>query len=183
MPSEASNAQINKFLTKIDEKSLQLKTTGTTRGDLEILKNSRLNLIWGEPNEQSDRQDVSATTWRRNRARRVYLEVQAVDNHLFLAFALVIPPTVCAKTSFNDVMEHLTRLESYESYRLNLSPAIKKIFESIAAEQGFTSSRHYLSFMQTLFPQREEPRQIQFAYSLIRLEDIPAFFETIQQGI
>lgn len=152
MSSEASNAQINKFFTKIDEKSLQLKTTGTTRSDLEILKNSRLNLIWGEPNEQSDRQDVSATTWRRNRARRVYLEVQAVDNHLFLAFALVIPPTVCAKTSFNDVMEHLIRLESYESYRLNLSPAIKKIFDSIAAEQGFTSSRHYLSFMQALFP-------------------------------
>lgn len=59
-----------------------------------------------------------------------------MDNHLFLAFVLVIPQTECGKSIINDIMGNLSRLESYESYRLNLSPALRRIFESIAAEQG-----------------------------------------------
>ena len=148
-----SNAQINKFLTKIDEKSKQLKANDMNRGDQHVLKNHRLSLIWGEPIGKADGEDASATSWRKGRARRAYAEIQDADDHLFLAFVLAIPPTECAKTSFENVLEYLIRLENYKPYRLNLSPAAKKFFESTAAEQGFTSNRRYLSFMQALFPQ------------------------------
>lgn len=149
-----STEQIDKFLTKISKKSEQLQTHGITLDDRELLKNGRLNLIWAERDEKFEGQTQSATTWRRGRSRRLYGEIQDADNHMFLAFILAIPPTECAKTCFNDTIESLTRLESYESYRLNLDPAAKKFFESTAAELGFTGSRRYLSFMQALFPQR-----------------------------
>jgi len=158
----SSNAEINRFLIKIDEKVNQLKMNGMMRGDQALLKNSRLNFIWGEPIEEPGGQN--ATKWRKARARRAYTDIQDANNHVFLAVVLVIPPTECAKTSFDIVVEYLTRLENYEPYRLNLRPAAKKFFESTAAEQGFTSSRGYLSFMQALFPQSTNPS---FTYDII----------------
>jgi hypothetical protein len=70
-----SNAHINKFLAKIDEKSKQLKANDMTRGDQHVLRNHRLSLIWGEPIEKADGEDVSATSWRKGRARRAYAEI------------------------------------------------------------------------------------------------------------
>jgi hypothetical protein len=147
------NAQIDKFLDKIDKKSMQLKANGLTRGDQELLKDHRLKLIWGEPDEKPDGEGASATAWRRARARRIYGEIQDLSDCLFLAFVLVIPQTLCTRKSFSSVMEHLTRRESYEQYHLDLSPSTKKFFESAAAEQGFIANRRYLRFIQALFPQ------------------------------
>lgn len=144
---------MDQLLAKIDEKAKQLKTNGMTRGDQELLKANRLNLVWGEPIEKPDGQAASATDWRKGRARRAYTEVQDANHHLFLAVILAIPPTECAKKSFDSVLEHLIRLGNYEPYQLNLSPAAKLFFESTAAEQGFSGSRCFLSFMQALFPQ------------------------------
>lgn len=148
-----SNAQINKFLAKIDEKFKQLKANDMTRGDQHVLKNHRLSLVWGEPIEKADGEDASATLWRKARARRVYAEIQDADDHLFFTFVLAIPPTECAKTGFENVLDYLIRLENYKPYHLNLSPVTKRFLESTAAEQGFTGNRRYLSFMQALFPQ------------------------------
>jgi hypothetical protein len=139
----------DEFLTKIVEKVKELNTNGVTRGDQEIL-NHRLNFNW--TNEEPDGKKGSATLWRNTRARRAYTEIQDANNHLFLAVILVIPPTECSKTSFDNILNHLTSLENYEPYRLNLSPAAKRYFESTAAEQGFASSRRYRSFLQALFP-------------------------------
>ncbi|OBT57889.1 hypothetical protein VE04_02109 [Pseudogymnoascus sp. 24MN13] len=153
-----SDAQINKFLTKIDEKSKQLRINDMTRVDQELLKNRRLDLIWGDLIvEKADSQDAQLRTWRKSRARRVYREIQDTSDHLFLAFVLAIPPTECVKKSFDNVMEYLIRLESYEPYRLNLNPAAKSFFESTAAEKGFSRCPYYLSFMQALFPKRVYP--------------------------
>jgi len=146
----SSNPQINEFLAKIDEKVKELNTNGITRGDQEIL-NQRLNFSW--TNERPDGKRGSATLWRNTRARRAYTEIQDANDHLFLAVTLVMPPTECAKTSFDNILSHLTGLENYEPYRLSLSSASKRYFESTAAEQGFAGNRRYLSFMQALFPQ------------------------------
>jgi hypothetical protein len=147
----SSNTQIRKFLTRIDEKVGQLKTNGMTRSDRELLKSHRLNFTWGEITEESDNQN--ATTWRKGRARRTYAEIQDANDDLFLAVLLAIPPTECAKTSFDKVLEYLVRLENYGPYRLSLSSTTKNFFESMAAEQGFASSHRYLTFMQAMFPQ------------------------------
>ncbi|KAF2192046.1 hypothetical protein K469DRAFT_622026 [Zopfia rhizophila CBS 207.26] len=179
----SSNAQVNNVLTKIDTKVKKLKTDGITLGDQEILRKDRLNLVWGEPSEVPESQGGQATKWRRGRARRAYTEIHKASEHLFLAVILAIPPTECAKTSFDNVLEHLLRIENYEPYRLNLSPATKRFFETIAAEHGFSGASSYLSFMQALFPQSEEPRQIQFAYSSIPLDNIEKLFEIMRKGI
>lgn len=61
----SSDAETNKFLIKINEKSEQLRTNGLTRDDQELLKSnrrerelSRLELIWCE---ELDFQDPTAT--------------------------------------------------------------------------------------------------------------------------
>ena len=84
--------------------------------------------------------------------RRVYMDIQDINDHVFFAVVLVILPTKYAKTSFDIVVEYLTCLKNYKPYCLNLRPVAKKFLKSTATEQGFTSSRSYLSFMQALFP-------------------------------
>jgi hypothetical protein len=155
----SSDAQTNKFVTKINEKSEQLRANGLTRDDQELLKNSRserisrLDLIWCE---ELDPEDSGATLWRRSRARQLYREIQDADEHLFLAFVLAISPTECIKKSFGKTMEYLSRLENYEPYRLKLNHAAKKFFESTAAEEGFAGNHRYLNFMNASFPQNAE---------------------------
>jgi len=156
----SSDAETNKFLIKINEKSEQLRTNGLTRDDQEVLKSnrrerelSRLELIWCE---ELDSQDPTATIWRRSRARQLYREIQDADEHLFLAFVLAISPTECIKKSFGNTMEYLGRLENYEQYRLKLGQAAKGFFESTAAGHGFASSHRYLNFMNALFPPNAE---------------------------
>jgi len=156
----SSDAETNKFLIKINEKSEQLRTNGLTRDDQELLKNNRrerelscLELIWCE---ELDSQDSTATIWQRSRARQLYREIQDADEHLFLAFVLAISPTEYIKKSFGNTMEYLGRLENYKPYRLKLSQAAKRFFESTAAGHGFASSNRYLNFMNALFPPNAE---------------------------
>jgi hypothetical protein len=144
-----SDAQINNALAKIDAKVNQLKSHGMTLGDEEVLKD-RLRFVWGEPSAPEGR---GSTIWRKGRARRQYSRVQHANEHLFLATVLAVPPTECAKTSFDKVIEHLVRLDSYEPCYLNLGPVANGFFNSAAAEQGFSGSHGYLSFMKALFPQ------------------------------
>jgi hypothetical protein len=81
----SSDAQANKFLSKIKEKSKQLRENGLTRDDQDLLKDHhRLEIIWGESTNQPDVEDSTATIWRKSRARRVYREIQDADNHLLL---------------------------------------------------------------------------------------------------
>jgi len=158
------DAETNKFLIKINEKSEQLRTTnGLTRDDQELLKSSRrerelsrLELVWCD---ELDPQDPTATIWRRSRARQLYREIQDADEHLFLAFVLAISPTECIKKSFGNTMEYLGRLENYEKYRLKLGQAAQRFFESTAAGHGFASSSRYLNFMTALFPPSTETLQ------------------------
>ena len=149
--SEAhSDAQINGQLAKINEKARLLRTSGLTRGDRALLCRDRLNFIWGD---HTTGKGASTTTWRKDRARRIYTEIQNANDHLFLSVILSITPTECAQSSFDEVVELLIRLENYGPYHLSLNPTAKTFFESVAAEQGLSSSRGYLSFMQALFPQ------------------------------
>jgi hypothetical protein len=147
----SSDARTEGILKMIDAKVRRLKTYGLTLGDQEILKRDRLSFVWDDSNEASE--GKGSTIWRRTRARRAYRTVQNTSEHLFLAAILVVPPTECAKTSFDDVLDNLVRLQSYEPYFLNLGPAAKSFFGSTAAEQGYSGSRGYLSFMKALFPQ------------------------------
>jgi hypothetical protein len=145
-----SSNQKDEFLNKIFEKVKELNTNGVTRRDQDIL-NHRLNFTWTNEEPEGGKKG-SATFWRNTRARRAYTQIQDANDHLFLAVILVIPPTDCSKTSFDIILNHLTSLENYGPFRLSLSPAAKRCFESTAAEQGFASSRRYLSFLQALFP-------------------------------
>jgi hypothetical protein len=147
----SSNALIDSVLKTIDAKVQQLKTNGLTLGDQEILRRHRLSFVWDDSNEAPA--GKGSTIWRKARARRAYTTIQNTSEHLFLAVILAIPPTECAKTSFDGVLDNLVHLQNYEPYYLNLGPAAKSFFESTAAEQGYSGSRGYLSFMKTLFPQ------------------------------
>lgn len=150
-PSTTDNTKLTQFFSRINDKVNQLKSVGLTREDQSILKNGRLNLIWGE--DEIDDKRGQTTKWRRNRARRTYLEIQDASNHLFLVVALVFPPTECAKTEFDELLESLLRFQSYKHYNLGLDPTYKNSFESIAALQGFSRNRHYLNFLKDVFPQ------------------------------
>ncbi|KAF4228718.1 hypothetical protein CNMCM6805_001901 [Aspergillus fumigatiaffinis] len=170
---------LERFINKINEKIRLLKKGELNTEDRKVLKKGRLCFVWEESLGSSE---VAVTTWRKSRARRSYKEIQEVSSHLFLAVLLVVTPTDCGKTSFESTLNYLTSLENYENYHYDLNPAAQKFFESTAAEQGFASNHHYLDFMQCLFPKRER-RQIQFAYSLIRRDEIQSFLETMSQGI
>jgi hypothetical protein len=145
----SSDAQIDKVLLQINEKSRELKTNGIAYGDRNLLK-TRLQITWAEGNEV---QPVpGATTWRRSRAREIYTEIQEASEHLFLAAILVITPTDCSKKSINNILDGLLRIENYEPFHLNLSPTAKKFLETTAIEQGFSGNSGYLKFMRALFP-------------------------------
>ncbi|EEQ35374.1 conserved hypothetical protein [Microsporum canis CBS 113480] len=146
----------DRTIAKVDRKAGQLRMMGLTIHDQELLA-SRLDFVWGEP--KSDSTGASQTAWRKSRARRAYTKIQEASDHLFLSIVLAIPPTECAQKAFDRVVEHFLRLDNYEQYRMGLDARAKRFFESTAAAKGFASSRHYLCFMQALFPEREERRE------------------------
>jgi hypothetical protein len=145
----SSNPEVNKYLVKINGRIEELKTSGLS--DREILKN-RLGLVWGESDEGPNEQGKSIKIWRQTRARRVYTEIQDVNDLLFLAVILVISPTECITTNFKGVLNHLAGLEDFKLPQLNLGPNAKRFFESTSAEQGFNGSHYYSRFMESLFP-------------------------------
>ena len=49
--------------------------------------------------------------------------------------------------SINKILDHLLRIENYEPFYLNLSPADKEFLETTAVEQGFSGDRGYLNFI------------------------------------
>ncbi|KAF2818253.1 hypothetical protein CC86DRAFT_169389 [Ophiobolus disseminans] len=144
----SSNAQTDKVLTQINEKTRQLKE-GIAHDDQKLLK-TRLQITWKEAEEV---QFTGATAWRKSRARETYTRIQDVSEHFFLAAILVITPTHCTKKSFNNIVDGLLRIENYDPFYLNLSPTDKKFFETTAIEQGFSGNSGYLRFMRALFPQ------------------------------
>lgn len=148
--AQNADTDTQKILTKINEKAGQLKASGLAREDQDILRNGRLSFIWCETDENT----VSVTIWRRARARRAYGKIQDASDHLFLAVALALTPTECSRTGFDRVLDCISGVENFEPYRLNLDFMAKRFFEGIAAQQGFAMNHRYLTFMQTLFPQR-----------------------------
>lgn len=140
------------ILNKVKSKAKELKMGGLTHGDRDLLQKNRLDFVWGELVGSAVSQG-SGTKARKAKARRAYEKIQTANDHLFLAVLLVVPPTHCGKRSFDEVLEHLLRLEGFEPYNLGLGA--KNFFESTAAQQGFAGSRRYLSFMRALFPESE----------------------------
>lgn len=188
------------LINKINVKVTHLKQSGLSWEDQETLKKQRrLCFIWEEPEEPREQSRTSVTKWRRSRARHAYREIQDASNHLFLAAVLVVTPTECGKTSFQRVLDRLVGLESYDQYHFHVSSVAQKFLESTAAEQGFAQNRYYLDFMQSLFPRPEIRRkqarpfckpslnhgitEIQFAYSLIRRDNIPSFLGAMEQAV
>ncbi|KAE8162677.1 hypothetical protein BDV40DRAFT_264835 [Aspergillus tamarii] len=182
LPEAKIHNDLESTVKIVNAKVQQLRTTGLTRGDWDALKNGRLWLIWGDHDETTRTSKISVTVWRRTRARNAYREIQDASNHLFLAVALSVTPTSCGKTTFRPILDYLTSLSNYESFSFLLSSSAKAIFETTAVEQGFSGNHRYLDFMQKVFPQ-QELRQIQFAYSLVRRDNVPSFLEAMQEGI
>ncbi|KAL2816401.1 hypothetical protein BDW59DRAFT_175782 [Aspergillus cavernicola] len=169
------------YIIKIKSKVASLKTHGLNLEDQKALKEDRrLFFVWDEETRATS--ESSVTKWRKSRARTAYRKIQAANEHLFLAVVLSITPTQCCKTDFDKVLESLICLKNYEEFYFILSPETQRFFESIAAEQGFAGNHRYLGFMKHVFPQRE-PRQIQFAYSLVGRDAIPSFLEKMEEGI
>ncbi|GJP97035.1 hypothetical protein AnigIFM60653_002359 [Aspergillus niger] len=164
----------------IRNKASSLKSHGLSIEDRKVLKEDR-RLVFSWTEETSNDRETSVTKWRRTRARTAYRTIQDANEHLFLAVILSITPTQCAQKKFDKVLEQLIRL-NYEEFYFTLDPETKSFLETIAAEQGFAGNRRYLAFMKSLFP-RIEPRRIQFAYSLVRRDDIPSFLEKMMEGI
>jgi hypothetical protein len=144
------DAHTEKILLQINEKTRQLKTNDIAYSDRNLLE-TRLQITWGEVKEEH--LVLGATAWRKSRAREIYTEIQEASEHLFLAATLVVTPTDCSKKSISNILDDLLRIESYESFHLNLSPTTKKFFETTAREQGFSGNSGYLKFMRALFPQ------------------------------
>lgn len=164
--------------SQIQVKVGELQQAGLTHKDQQTL-NNRLNFIWSDGLKECR----PTTAWRHKEARRIYREIQDADAHLFLAVVLVITPTECVKPFVKDTLTSLTELDDYELYHFNLDLSAKRFFDSVAAEQGFTSNHRFSSFIQSLFPRALEPRHIQYAYSLVRSEDLPSFLETMLRGV
>jgi len=150
----SSDAEVNKYLVKINDKLKQLKTIGLTKNDHKILE-KRLNFVWGELKETdphaSDPDKLKA--WRHTRAREIYTNIQDANDHMFLALILVISPSESVKTSFQNVVNYLVHPSNNKPYQLNLSSADKMFFESTSVKQDFTGSRHFLRFIEAVFPQ------------------------------
>lgn len=138
-------------ITKIFDKIALLKAQGLRPEDHETLRNGRLSFIWGQPREKIE---TETTKWRHSRARRAYLRIQDISNHLFLAVTLVITPTECARTSFDSVFDRFSQLDS-SSFLFCLDPTAKTFFETTAAEQGYAGSSRYLNFMKSIFPGKD----------------------------
>ena len=134
--------------SQIQAKVGELHQDGLTYKDQQTLKN-RLDFIWSDELKEEYR---PTTAWRHKEARRVYREIQDADAHLFLAVVLVITPTECVKPVVKDTLTSLTELDNYELYHFNLDLSAKRFFDSVAAEQGFTSNHRFSSFIQSLFP-------------------------------
>lgn len=132
-----SSSKEIQILTKINDKSEQLKTQGLTVDDEALLK-SRLKFIWGKDVDGTDstacRQGTDSTAYRQSRARRNYGKIQDKDKHLFLAFVLVIPPTVCSSKETGKSIDVICRITHCRQYHVNLSNAAKDFFESIASQ-------------------------------------------------
>ena len=140
--------EVNTTIARINHQVADLQSHGLTRHHTEILRN-RLGFLWCEHDIEPG---SSSTKWRKERARRNYTDVQNLCQGLFLAAVLAISPTECARTSFDNVLEHFIRLDNYHSYCVTLSSNDKTNLESLAAENGFTNNLGYQKFMRTLFP-------------------------------
>jgi hypothetical protein len=139
------------FSAEIFGKIALLKSQGLSLEDQKIITNGRLSFIWGQPREELN---TTTTDWRHSRARRAYLKIQEFSNHLFLVAVLVFTPTRCSQKSFDEVVNHLIRLD-INSCVFDLDPITKTFFESTAAEQGLAGDKRYLDFMKSLFPQKD----------------------------
>lgn len=135
-------------LNKIQGTISQLQQLGLTRAHTQVLKD-RFAFLWVQDSTESRN---SATRWRRERARRNYTDIQNSSQELFLAVVLTIPPTECAKTTFDSVLEYFIRLHSYDFCRLTLGARDKTILESVAVEKGLTNNLSYQKLMRALFP-------------------------------
>ncbi|KAF2752487.1 hypothetical protein EJ05DRAFT_321124 [Pseudovirgaria hyperparasitica] len=176
LPNENGTSDI---LLRLEEKAKQISSSGLTRKDQILLRSGRLQLAWGEVTSKS-----SVSLWRKKRARQLYNEIQSMSPSLGFVVLICVTPTECAQKSFDHVMQILSRLDHYETFRLKLDSIAKRFLESTAAEQGFTSNKLFFDFMKSMFPDADqEPRKIKFAYTNISFEKIPHFLEYIVAGI
>jgi hypothetical protein len=143
-------------LSRLDQKIWQLQDTGLAPSDEELIQNGRLKFIWAltERDPQAAPVPVTVTVWRHARARRAYGKIQSASDDIFLAAALTLTPTECARTTIEHVLDRITGVKDYEPYRLNLDPTTRRFFEETAVAQGFAMDHRYLRFMHALFPQR-----------------------------
>ena len=137
------------ILTRIGDKLQQLSTNGITGEDEALLK-SRLEVAWG-----NDTSGPDSTAYRKARARRNYNRIQNKDNHIFLAFVLLVAPTECSSKGIGDSVDLICRLEDLEPYRINLKNAAKG-FQSTAKELGFSTNPPYLAFITDVFKDQSD---------------------------
>ena len=147
VPTTDLEAYADGLVRKINAKLEQLQIEGVTTHDEEIIESGRLKFVWDDPVQFS-----AITTWRHRRARSAYTKVQNANAHLFLAMVLAVTPTDCAKTRFEGVLDHILRWNDIKACHFRLSVEARKLFESVAAQQGYSGSCGYLSFMKGLFP-------------------------------
>ena len=114
------------------------------RDDLE----SRLVLAWGET---PDPQDRSTTAWRKRHAMNMYQQIQGENQHLFLAFVLVVGPTACGRAGFKNFVQSLLTADEDRPLKLRLSRKAKEMFESMAIRRNFADNPRYVGFRRSLF--------------------------------
>ncbi|KFZ00647.1 hypothetical protein V500_00978 [Pseudogymnoascus sp. VKM F-4518 (FW-2643)] len=108
----------------------------------------RFTLTWGAKSKMV----VPSTKWRNDRARDVYLEVQDLYPHLFVAFVSVVLPTICSRPDFYKVVADLLLLEKGDPVQLNLNTEARDFLKSVAAEGKFTDDSRFIKFFKALFP-------------------------------
>ncbi|KAL5344687.1 hypothetical protein ACLOAV_010379 [Pseudogymnoascus australis] len=122
------------------------RAPGTTRKNLK----NRLLLTMGRMKEYK----VPATRWRKDKGRKVYLQVLKACPHLFLAFVAAVAPTVCHRLK-DDNIQTLIQDNEVEPLRLRLNADAKDFLNSVATEGKFANDQRYLGLVSSLFPEVE----------------------------
>ncbi|KFZ10197.1 hypothetical protein V502_08267 [Pseudogymnoascus sp. VKM F-4520 (FW-2644)] len=120
------------------------RAPGATRKTLR----NRLLLTLGQRKEYK----APATRWRKDKGRKVYLQVLGACPHLFLVFVTAVAPTVCNRLKDSNVQSLIQDNEA-ELLRLGLNVGAKEFLNSVATEGKFANDQRYLILFNLLFPE------------------------------
>lgn len=144
-----SDSYTTQVLRKVESKSRQLGEELSLR-DLEVLKD-RITFLWGTfPSKGGG--GSNTTKWRHLRSRRIYEQIQDMDDHLFLAVLLSVNGSESAQTKFEAVVDLLRKLGQYQPYHFTLNKSTSDALHALSEAPGIASNSRYQRLLMALNP-------------------------------